>query len=614
MTSYFVYIGREPLNSIVDNLVDTINPCKTLETKILEVNQGRFAVSFHKNAPLKGKKYYEDKEWIAVFAGDLINKSIPWESILTTLECRNYKMLSNLNGYFSIAALNKKENKLFIISDRRSQLPVFYLIDDVNTCASTELSTFCQLPLESQFNVEWFWEYLFFNFPIGQTTFLENVKRMPPASVLEIDIDSAEYLFHEYATKFRKKKHILEGKEAFEYAYDVFKNRIPKYFTGADDIACALTSGWDGRTNLSFCPNVNSVMAYTYGVHGCNDLVEASKTAKALNIKHHKILFDKNFEEKLPFLTFETIYLSAGLERITRSSLSYAYRNLTDCGKKFPLVISGISFDGQFRGHAHSPAIISPDMARIFSTGEKGFNENFWKDCMGNYYEPFKRHILKQIDNLEKEYGKLSEPESHLSYLLYEVSPKHFAGELAIAKHFTTLRVPAWDNDIIDLSYSISNSTLSFSQFLPHHRRGSMEESMLQAYIISKNGGKLREISVHGVPPKIFSRGKVAYHLFRIKNLGPRRIKNMIRRKPSYVSAGNWNKWLNEVLKKCINNLIFTGHSRIKDCVSPEYINALQNLVSKNLKGKNANIDIMPISRLVTAEIILRLFPFSENH
>jgi asparagine synthetase B (glutamine-hydrolysing) len=581
-----------------------------LNTKILNTNQGWFAVSFHKNAPLKGTKYFEDKEWIAVFAGDLVEKSLTWKLILETLEYRNYKMLKNLNGYFSIAALNKRENKLFVISDRRSQLPVFYLIDNMNICISTELSTFCRLPIEMSFNIEWLWEYLFFNFPVGQTTFLENVKRMPPASVLEIDIESGEYLFHEYATKFRKKKHLLEGKEALEYAYDVFRNRMPKYFTGANDIACALTGGWDGRTNLSFCPNINSVVAYTYGVPGCYDLVEASKTAQALNIKHRKILFDKNFEKELPSLVFDAVYLSSGLERITRSSLLYAYRNLTDCGKEFPLVISGISLDMQFRGHANVPAIISPDMTRIFSTGEKGFNENFWKECMGNCYEPFKRHILKQIDNLEKEYGKLSEPESHLSYILYEVSPKHFAGELAIAKHFTTLRIPAWDTDIVDLSYSIRNSTLSFSQFLVH-QRGTVEEMILQAYLISQNGRALREIPVYGVPPKIFSKGKSIYSLargyaYRIKYLIPKAIKIVVLR--SIPPLEDWSKWLGGILKDTIGQLIFAENSRIKDYVSPEYINSLQNKVSNSFIGKLAATEIMPTSKLVTAEIILRLF------
>jgi len=595
MTSYFVYMGKELLNSDVSSLVETINPCKTLKTRILKANQGLFGVSFLEDAPLKGKRYFEDKNWIAVFAGDLIEESFPWKRVLEALENENYKVLASFNGYFSIAVLNKKENRLFIISDRRSQFPVFYLINDVNICISTELSTFCRLPVAKEFDIEWLWEYLFFSIPIGQTTFFKNVKRMPPASVLEIDIESGQYSFLEYAVKFRKKKQLLEGKEALEYAYNVFRSVMPKYFTGASDIAFSLTCGWDTRTNLSFCPNLDHSIAYTYGVPECSDLVEASKTAQALNIKHQKILFDKHFEEKLPSLMFETIRISSGLERITRSTLLHVYRNLTDSGTKHPVVISGIDFDELFRGHL-GRSFLMPDLQRTFSAGEKGINEDFWEDVMGVSYDPFRRHILKQIDNLERKYGKLSEPESHLSYVLYESAPNYFSGETAIAKHFTTLRVPGWDNDIIDLSYSIEYSTLSFSEFLPHHKRGSMEEMILQAYLISKNNRTLRNIPVYGVPPKIFSKGKIAYNLVRIKNLGPKRIKNILLNK-SDIPLEDWNKWLNGVLKSIINKLVFSEDSMVKEYVHPEYLNSLKNRLSDPI-----------IPKLVTAEIILKSF------
>jgi len=239
-------------------------------------------------------------------------------------------------------------------------------------------------------------------------------------------------------------------------------------------------------------------------------------------------------------------------------------------------------------------------MARIFSTGEKSINEHFWKEVMGNHYEDFKKHILKKIDYLENEYGNLSEPESHLSYMLYEVSPKYFAGELAIAKHFTTLRIPAWDNDIIDLCYSIRNSTLSFSRFLADYKSESMEEMLLQAYLISKNEGALREIPVYGLPPKTFSKGKCIYHLVRIKNLGPKKVVNTFLRR-SYSPLEDWNRWLGRILKGTISQLIFTENSRIKNYVAPEYINSLQNRVSDPF-----------IPKLVTAEIILRLF-FEAN-
>lgn len=589
-------MGKELSNFDISLLVDTINPCKTLETKILEVNQGRFAVSFHKNAPLKGKKYYEDEEWIAVFAGDLIEKVLPWKFILKTLEYKNFTQLRNFCGYFSITALNKERNKLYVISDRRSQLPVFYFIDDTNIYISTELSTFFRLPVEKTFNLEWLWEYLFFNFTIGQTSFFKDVNRMPPANVLEIDIDSGKFLFHEYATKFRKKECLLEGKKAFEHAYNIFKNNVPKYFTGANTVALSLTSGWDSRTNLSFCENPNLLTLYTYGVPGCVDLVEASKIAHNLNIKHFKILFDKNFENELPSLMFDTIYLSSAHERISRSSLLYVYKKLTRNAQRFPLVISGWNLDGLFRGHFAFPPQISSGMVEIFSTGEKKINESFWENCLGTCYEPFERHILKKIDYLEKEYGKLSESSSRLSYILYEVSPKYFAGELSIAKYFTTLRVPGWDNELIELAFSIKDGTLSFSPYSGNHKWGSFEEIVLQAYLISRNGGPLREIPVRGIPPRMVSYGKGICDLIRIKNLAPKKIINTLLRRP-YPPLGDWNKWLGKVLKDEIDKLLFVTDSRISNYFTPEFVNSLSNQFCSDR-----------ISKLVTVELILRSF------
>jgi len=127
-----------------------------------------------------------------------------------------------------------------------------------------------------------------------------------------------------------------------------------------------------------------------------------------------------------------------------------------------------------------------------------------------------------------------------------------------------------------------------------------MKKMILQAYLISKNGGALREIPVYGVPPKIFSKGKSICRLVRIKNLGPKRIVNTFLRR-SDPPLENWNKWLGGILKGVISKLIFTENSRIKDYIAPGYINSLQNRLSDSF-----------IPKLATAEIILRLF-FEAN-
>ena len=591
MTAILACLGENISELDINSLVYTINPIKILDTKILHIDQGFFAVSSHENVPLKGNKYFDNEDWAAVFAGDLIEESLPWNLIFDTLKSGNYQTLNSLRGYFSLTILDKKKNKLFIISDRRSQFPVFYLINGKNVFISTELSTFCRLPLEISFNIGWMWEYLFFQYPIGQTTFLENVKRMPPASVLEIKIKSGEHFFSEYAPKFRKKNHLLKGEKALEYAYAVFKNTLPKYMRGSEEIICGLTCGWDARTNLSFCQNLGSIIAYTHGIPGCWDLVDAAKTARAMDIEHKKILLDKNFEDILPSLMIDTVYLSSGQEQITRSAPLYVYRKLTDSGEKHPILLSGIDYDFLFRGHFGPQEL--PYMTKIFSTGEKTVNEEYWKEYLGNHYNSFKQHIFEQLENLEKKYGKLSELETHLSYFLYEHAPKYWDGRLSISKHFITHRIPAWDTDIIDLSHSIENSMLFFSQIL--HGSGKRKEMILQAYMISKNGGPLRKIPIRGVTPESVLKGEIIYHFTRIKNLLPNAIvRRILRRKTP--PPEDWKRWLNDVHKEFIDYLIFSENSRIHKYIEDQCLEKLKN-----------KRDIRIISKFATIEIILRL-------
>jgi len=231
-----------------------------LEIKLYKRKEGLFGCSFHSNAPLKGDKFYEDENWLCLFAGDLINDILNWEDILIILNSEKYGEFKKFEGYFAIFALNKCSNELFLISDRRSQFPIFYCITNGRISISTEMSTFCRLNIEKQLNQEWIWEYLFFNFPISSNTFLKDVKRMPPANMLKFDLNTGKFSLEKYSDKFKKGKELLKGDKAIKYASSVFNENFPKYFEGSQTIMHPLSAGVDTRTILSFNQNLNSAM------------------------------------------------------------------------------------------------------------------------------------------------------------------------------------------------------------------------------------------------------------------------------------------------------------------------------------------------------------------
>lgn len=552
-----------------------------------------FAVSYPNNTPLKGPRLYNDQDWTVLFAGDIIEYgSVPFADIIKNIANRNYSFFVRFNGIFSITAFHKQTKTIYGVSDRRSQKPFYYYHNNSMFCLSNVMSSFCRLPnIKIGFNEEWLWEFFYFNFPIGETTFLSGVKRVPPASVIKYCLFTNKIKIFEYAKLFVQKDKLLDGEEALEYAAEIFEKKIPKYYQGADDIACALTGGWDGRTMLAFAPEREKVTAYTYGSPGCSDLFSAAKIAKKIKQKHVQILLDESFLTNLPLKLFETVYLSSGLQNIARATLLHVYEQLTQFGKKFPLTVSGISLGTQFRGHAATPFLISDQMAHLYKHGKQDTRPSFWSALFDTNYELFINYIKTKLKNLQELFGDYQSSNHHLTYNLYAISTSYFCGELNISAPFTTVRVPSWDQDIIDLSYSVKQSTLTFSQF-SDHARGDKEEMVLQAYLLSRFAPYLTKIPIRNVRPVSVFKKNHSYKALKFFTGGINKAFHPAKR----ASLENWSQWLNETHSSFIDQIIFSKDAEIRNYIKDSFI--------AEIKSKQ---NTYYIAKLMTAEIILKL-------
>lgn len=576
-------------------LTGAINLSGKLEIDSLRRGGALFAVSYPGKAPLGGARLIEGKGWIVAFAGDLVGlEGVPGEEIVLHLERGDADYFKGLEGVFAIAAYDELRGKLFIVSDRRSQQPVYYARTGGGMAVSADLPVFCRLGGGVRFNEAWLWEYLYFNYPIGDSTFLAGVKRMPPASILEFDRGSGEVSVRGYAGRFSRRDDLIGGEEALEKASEVFSARVPVYYEGAGEVACALTGGWDGRTMLALAPE-KDVTAYTYGVPGCDDLAGGADTARLAGIKHMPILFDERFTRELPRRMMETVYLSSGLQGVLRATLLYAYGTLTEDGARFPLTISGISMDMQFRGHACAPALISQDVVNLFEGRETAVREEYWTSVLGPRYRSFKNHILMKLGSLRDDFGDFDSTGHHLSYILYVLSTCYFCGELKIADHFTTVRVPCWDSAIIDLSYSIEQSTLSFSQFTSHER-GDIAELVLQSYLLAGLAPRFAKAPIGNTRPDIILKGGAAYDLYRIYRAVTGRIADAVAGRRRNIPLEDWEGWLNGMHRAFIDGLVFSAEARIRGYMENA---CLQRLAAKR--------DIHLIGKLATAEVLIRL-------
>ena len=578
------------------SFVDSINLSGNSITKSLKKGKTFFAASSSRQSLFKEEGLFENKTWIILFAGDLVEHlSIPFSEIAENIGKNNLEYFAGLNGTFAITAFSKEEQELYILSDRRSQQPIYYYIDSNNILISTEMASFCRLKENLQFNENWLWEYLFFNYPVSSATFLRNVRRVPPATIVRCNVNTRDYYNYKYAANFRQQNKLLEGKEALSHAFKVFSDRVPKYYSNTDDVACALTAGWDGRTMLAFAPDQSNVTAYTYGVPGCNDLKEGRATADEAKISHVSVLFDNEFIDNLEWHMNETVYLTSGLQNIARASLLYAYKQLTRNGTRCPLVISGIAVDMQFRGHACTPALISSDMGNIFKSGFVDINKKYWSGVVKGDFRVFEEYLKKVLQQLRDKYGDYNSTEHHLSFINYILSTQYFSGEISIADYYTTVRVPSWDSEIIKLSYAIKYSTLLFSQF-SSHSRGNMSELILQSYLLKNISPTLSKIRIGNTRPDIVLLGVPFYHMYRAYRGIVKRVARFIPKARKIEPLEDWREWLNNQQREYINRLLFVKETRVRKYIQTEFLEELKT---------HRNLGM--ISKLATVEIIIRL-------
>jgi asparagine synthetase B (glutamine-hydrolysing) len=582
--------------STAQDLIATTDLLGASKVESLALERGFIGATHLDGSPLTGSRCFEDDGYVAAFAGDLVDvDAIPWDKILGTIRSGSYTYLSELRGNFAIAVHDKQADKLFLVTDQRGQQPLNYTLVDDGIIFSTQMSTFCRLARVPSLSRRWLYQMMYFNWPMWQTTFLDGVYAVPPASVVVYDAGTRKISISPYAEPFSKSQTLLTGDAALEKAYSVLSTRAAKYFEGGDgDILLGLSGGWDSRAILSLCPRhlVDRVVIYTYGVKGNDDLIEASKVAEALGLRHIKIHFDEKFLDEMPQLMAQAVYASSAAQSILRAPQPYIFRILAQSVSPLPIHITGISMDASFKGYANVPVVFSPDLDRTFTEGKPVIRPELFQDMFDADYSDFTAQVKSDLEAMKAKYGDFRSSECHLSYLVYDACPRFFLGEMELANQFSTFRVPCWDDDIVRLAYQIEYSRLKFSYYLGSPDPG--EHNRLHTYVLRRNPG-FAKLPTAGFPLSLWWRGTTAVNLYRALVRAPRKLLSG-GRKPK-VPLADWKAWINTAAKTVTDNLVFSSGSLIRDHLGRAYLEKERQKETRSSYW---------MGKLLTFEIMLR--------
>ena len=503
-------------------------------------------------------------------------------------------MLKALNGHYAILLVHEASGSFWAVSDRRAQQPLFLYRAGRCVYISTKASDFCRLSRPPAFNPRWLYEMIYFNHPVLETSFLEGVSRVPPATILGWQPGDESFSCKLWASPFSRAEKLVSGEDAARLELATFDAIAKDYFDDDSRTAVSLTAGFDSRSVLASAPRRSNLLTYTYGRPDCIDLKDAAAIAGALGVRHLGIELTDRFLQSLPELMVATVRDSDGLERVLRAELLAAYPLLASMDRN--ISIGGVSGDHIFRDHLNGfgnvPHIISPEMMGYIHGRGDGLENYRLAALFAESFDDFRDHIDACLKCLSERHGDIRRPEGYQRYLVYESAPKHFGGEAALASNFVVFRSFFWDPRMVELSFTTNRATLGLSERFP--RKNYFAESAAQAGVIAAGkhygGGR-----IHGVSASTWARNsRTAYIVERLVARGTRFISNGFQR-PKHANFLNWPGWLAGTANPLCKELL-GPNARLREYVDGRFLDSFEPASELPLA-----------SRLLTAELVIRL-------
>ena len=145
---------------------------------------------FIENKKIHYKKIPLNNLMIYFFGDPKVNNKIFCDNLVKNNFSLNNNFLKKINGEFLIIVLNKKKNLFYLINDRFTSIPLYYIYDNEKLYFSNNylfLYKKIKKKIELKLNPETFVEFLLFRKLHGNKTFDTKIKYLDFASKLKID-------------------------------------------------------------------------------------------------------------------------------------------------------------------------------------------------------------------------------------------------------------------------------------------------------------------------------------------------------------------------------------------------------------------------------------------
>ncbi len=167
--------------------------------------------------------------------------------------------LLRTDGDFVIIVLEKDSKEIIIFNDALGRLPLYYCETPRGLCVSREIRFIANLFNDNRFDRMAIAQYLLFGYPLGNRTLFENVHRMQPATLINVDLQESEIKVDSiYTFNFDEKRHKdLSLKENADNLCSLFLEATKNRTNSVDKNILLLSGGLDSRSVAAALHNLN---------------------------------------------------------------------------------------------------------------------------------------------------------------------------------------------------------------------------------------------------------------------------------------------------------------------------------------------------------------------
>ena len=240
-----------------------------------------------------------DKRWMIVYNGEIYNyrelkRLLPNNrdftgdtSVLVSLieKYGFYKSIKMIEGMFSIAAWDMKQEKLYLVRDRLGEKPLYYSKTDKYFIFGSNINSIVKVPNNkltiSQRSIN---SYLKLNYIPTPYSIYENVKKLTPGHFLEYDLKQKNLNIQKYWT-LNQKSEKVSNNAIISSTEKLLISTIEKQMVSDVDIGTFLSGGVDSSiiTALAGKLKIKNLKTFTLG----SDNYNFDESIKAKKISEH---------------------------------------------------------------------------------------------------------------------------------------------------------------------------------------------------------------------------------------------------------------------------------------------------------------------------------------